>query len=52
MRGLKERERRIDELRERVQAGAYQTDPDRLARAIQRAGRNKSSSRLDVEPCS
>jgi anti-sigma28 factor (negative regulator of flagellin synthesis) len=49
---LEERERRIHELRERVRAGCYQTDPDRLARAILRASRKKSSSRLDVEPCS
>ena len=52
MGGLKERERRVDVLRTLVRAGFYQTDPDRLARAIVKASRKKSGSRLDVKPCS
>jgi anti-sigma28 factor (negative regulator of flagellin synthesis) len=52
MRSQQERERRVDELRALVRAGLYETDPDRLARAIVKASRRKFSSRLDGKPCS
>jgi anti-sigma28 factor (negative regulator of flagellin synthesis) len=45
-----ERERRIDELKDRVESGLYQVDEDRLARAIVQLSRNKRRRLLDGEP--
>jgi hypothetical protein len=45
-----ERERRIRELRYLVQAGFYDTNPDRLARALVKASRKKLLGQLDVKP--
>ncbi len=50
MRSEDERERRVSELRKRVQAGLYEADPDRLARAIVKASRKKILGQLDVKP--
>jgi anti-sigma28 factor (negative regulator of flagellin synthesis) len=50
MRSEHERERRVSELRALVQAGLYQADPDRLARAIVKAIRKKVLRQLDVKP--
>jgi len=50
MRSQPERERRIRELRSLVQAGFYQADPDRVARAMVRASRKKLLRQLDVKP--
>jgi hypothetical protein len=50
MRSEQERERRVRQLRELVEARLYQTDPDRLARAMVRASRKKLLSQLDVKP--
>ncbi len=50
MRSEHERERRVTELRVLVQAGLYQADPDRLARAIVKASRKKVLGQLDVKP--
>jgi len=52
MRSQQERERRVHELRALVRAGSYETDPDRLARAMVRACQRKVLGRLDVKPCS
>jgi len=50
MRSEHERERRVAELRVLVQAGLYQADPDRLARAIVKVSRKKVLGQLDVKP--
>ncbi|TMB02331.1 MAG: flagellar biosynthesis anti-sigma factor FlgM [Deltaproteobacteria bacterium] len=50
MRSKEERERRVSELRGRVEAGLYQADPDRVARAIVKASRKKVLGQLDVKP--
>jgi anti-sigma28 factor (negative regulator of flagellin synthesis) len=44
-----ERERRVRELRRLVQAGSYQADPDRVARAMVKATRKKLLGTLDVK---
>jgi hypothetical protein len=44
-----ERERRVRELRHLVQAGLFQADADRLARAIVQGSRKKLCPRLDGE---
>jgi anti-sigma28 factor (negative regulator of flagellin synthesis) len=49
MRSDDERERRVSGLRALVQAGLYDADPDRLARAIVRASRKKVLGQLDVK---
>jgi anti-sigma28 factor (negative regulator of flagellin synthesis) len=45
-----ERKRRVSELKNLVQAGLFQVDVDRLARAIVQHSRNKQRERLDGEP--
>jgi len=50
MRSQEERERRVSELRALVQAGLYDADPDRVARAMVRASRKKLLDKLDVKP--
>jgi anti-sigma28 factor (negative regulator of flagellin synthesis) len=50
MRSDHEREHRISQLRGLVQAGLYQVDVDRLARAIVRDSRKKVLGQLDVKP--
>jgi anti-sigma28 factor (negative regulator of flagellin synthesis) len=50
MRSEHERKRRVSELRDLVQAGLYDVDPDRLARAIVKASRKKVLGQLDVKP--
>jgi anti-sigma28 factor (negative regulator of flagellin synthesis) len=45
-----ERERRIRELKELVEAGLFEVDADRLTRAIVQHSRNKRRRRLDGEP--
>jgi anti-sigma28 factor (negative regulator of flagellin synthesis) len=50
MRSEHERMRRVSELRDLVQAGLYDADPDHLARAIVKASRKKVLGQLDVKP--
>jgi anti-sigma28 factor (negative regulator of flagellin synthesis) len=50
MRSERERDRRVNELRGLVQAGLYETDPDRLAQAMMRASRKKVLGQLDGKP--
>jgi anti-sigma28 factor (negative regulator of flagellin synthesis) len=50
MRSEQERERRVAELRALVQAGRYDANPDRVARALVRASRKKLLGQLDVKP--
>jgi len=50
MQTREDRERRVKKLRDLVQAGLYQTDPDRLAKAIVDRSRRRLLGRLDGQP--